>query len=116
MFDPEIAGRLFLEIGILELVQSKLTQQEALPGMRETSEGVQLLQGLVTIGLRTQGRLDIYVTHDAILAVLVASLFGLPLKELEWPNYLDGLVLWRLQGRLHFSWRGLQQASHPVGS
>ena len=113
--DSEIAGRLFLEIGIYELVRRQLAESDPLPGMRSTCEGVQLLLGLVAHGLESQGRLDIHVTHDAILAVLVAWLSGLPVEEIEWPDYLDGLLLWRLEGRLCFSWRGIEEASYPSG-
>ena len=83
--------------------------------MRATSEGVDLLLGLTASDLRSHGRLNIYVTHDAILAVLVAHLYRLSVDEIGWPNYLDGLLLWRFGERLHFIWRGLEQSSYPVG-
>ena len=83
--------------------------------MRPTAEGVGLLLGLTTNELRSRGRLNIYVTHDAILAVLVAHLYRLPVDEINWPDYLDGLLLWRCGNRLHFIWRGLEEGSYPVG-
>ena len=63
--------------------------------MRPTQEGVDLLLGLTVSHLQSTGRLDVYVTHDGILAVLVSYLFQLPIDEIEWPGYLDGLLLWR---------------------
>ena len=113
--DTEAAGALFLDIGILELVRRQLTQTEPPVGMRATSEGVGLLLGLTTDNLRSSGRLSIYVTHDSILAVLVAHLYGLGIDDIAWPGYLDGLLTWRSGGRLHFAWRGLEQGSHPLG-
>ena len=83
--------------------------------MRATSEGVDLLLELTAADLRSCGRLNIYVTHDAILAVLVAHLYRLPVDDIGWPSYLDGLLLWRCRDRLHFIWRGLEQSSHPLG-
>lgn len=83
--------------------------------MRSTSEGVDLLLELATRDFGAGGRLNVYVTHDAILAVLVAYLFKLPIDNVEWPGYLDGLLLWRWGDRLHFIWRGLEQGSHPLG-
>ena len=55
------------------------------------------------------------MTHDAILAVLVAYLYRLRIDEINWPGYLDGLLLWRSGDRVNFIWRGLEQGSHPLG-
>lgn len=113
--DEEVSGALFLEIGILEIVRRQLTQVEPPAGMRPAREGVDLLLGLTANNLRSRGRLDIHVTHDAILAVLVAYLYRLPVDEINWPGYLDGLLLWRSGDRLNLIWRGLEQGSHPLG-
>ena len=113
--DEEVSGARFLEIGILEIVRHQLTHVEPPAGMRETSEGVDLLLGLTANGQRSCGRLNIYVTHDAILAVLVAYLYRLSVDEIRWPDYLDALLLWRCEERLHFIWRGLEQSSYPLG-
>ena len=113
--DTEISGSLFLEIGILEIARRQLAGSEPPPGMRATSEGVGLLLDMIVVDLGSSGHLNVYVTHDAILAVLVAYLYGLPIDEIAWPEYLDGLLLWRSRDRLRFTWRGLEQASHPFG-
>ena len=113
--DAEISGQLFLETGILDIARRQLTNVAPPAGMRKTSEGVDLLLGLSTRDLRYQGHLNVYVTHDAILAVLVAYLYGLSVDEICWPEYLDGLLLWRSSEQLRLAWRGLQQSSHPFG-
>ena len=110
--DAEISGPLFLETGILEITRRQLTNVDPPAGMRKTSEGVDLLLGLTTGNLRYQGHLKVYVTHDAILAVLVAYLYGQSIDEICWPEFLDGLLLWRSSEQLLFAWRGLEQASH----
>ena len=84
--------------------------------MRSTSEGVDLLLELTTNDLHSRGHLEVYVTHDAILAVLIAHLYKLPIDDIEWPGYLDGLLLWKCGGRLCFVWRGLDEGSHPFSS
>ena len=105
--DPGISGPLFLEIGILELVRRQLMSGPPPPGMRPASEGVRLLLGLVAGNLEEGGRLNVYVTHDAILAVLVARLFRLGVDDFAWPGFLDGLLLWRTGEGITCSWRGL---------
>ena len=114
--EPEVAGPLFLETGILELVRRQLSGGEPPAGMRETSEGVGLLLDAATDAVRSGADLNVLVTHDAILAVLVAHLYGVQIDEIAWPGYLDGLILWRDGELLRFTWRGLPQGSRPVGS
>ena len=113
--DADVAGTLFLDISILEIVRRQLSHTEPPSGMRGTSEGVDLLLRLAADNLRSCGQLNIYVTHDAILVVLVAHLYQMSVDEVGWPGYLDGLLLWRSSERLCFAWRELQQTSHPLG-
>ena len=102
--DPEISGPLFLELPIPEIARRQLHDAMPLPGMRTTVEAVEMLLELVTGSSGEQGRIHVYVTHDIILAVLVASIFRLSLDDIGWPGYLDGLLLWRSDGRLQCSW------------
>ena len=113
--DPEVSGALFLKLPIPELVRRQLSDSCPPAGMRSASEGVKIILGLVAGDLQWQGRLNVYVTHDTILAVLLARLFRLPIDDIDWPQFLDGLFLWRSGGQLNLSWRGLPQASHPSG-
>ena len=111
--DEEVSGALFLEIGILAIVRRQLTCSEPPAGMRPTPEGIDLLLRLTANDLQSRGLLNIYVTHDSILAALVAYLYGLPVDEISWPGYLDVLFLWRRGERLHYVWRGLEQGFYP---
>lgn len=65
--------------------------------------------------LATPGSTNVFVTHDAVLAVLVGCLYGLPIEGFGWPEYLDALVVWQNSDRLRFLWRGLNEVSHPIG-
>ncbi|MDE2843116.1 MAG: histidine phosphatase family protein [Chloroflexota bacterium] len=112
--DPEVSGKLFLQTGIFEIVHRQLSDAEPPPGMRPTAEGIELLLCLTTDNLGNQGRLNVYVTHDAVLSVLVATLFRSPLETTGWPQYLEGLLLWRTAGLLQFSWRAFEQASYSM--
>ena len=114
--EPNVSGPLFLELPISEIARRQLQDADPQPGMRPTAEGVEILLNLTTGNLGEEGRLDIFVTHDAILAVLVASIIGPPLEEVGWPGYLEGLFLWRFRTRLRASWRGFHQTSpYPLG-
>ena len=104
--DAETAGPLFLELPIPEIARLQLQDEMPLPGMRPTKEGVEILLELTTSPLGENGRLHVFVTHDIILSVFVASIFRSSLKETGWPDFLGGLLLWRHAGRLQFSWKG----------
>ena len=109
------AGQYFLKHGILEIVRQQLHEPTPPPGMRLTAEGIKLLLNLTARGLGNDGRMRVFVTHDAILAVFMARLFGLRQDEVAWPQYLDGLILWRSDGGLKCSWRGLEETTYPFG-
>ena len=112
--DAEVAGPLFLKLPIPEIARRQLQDASPLPGMRPTPEGVEILLELVTSPPGKNGRLHAFVTHDIILSVLVASIFRLSLEETGWPGYLEGLLLWRLDGELHACWRGRENAVRPA--
>ena len=114
--DPEIAGPLFLELPILEIARLQLQDETPLPGMRPTKEGAAILLDLVTKNLGGTGRLDVFVTHDVILAVLVGSILGVTIEEAGWPDFLEGLLVWRSDSSFHASWRETRQGfCHPLG-
>ena len=112
--DPEVSGQLFLEVGIAELVRRQLHDPKSPPGMRDIAEGARTLLDFTSEGLGDCGRMNVYVTHDAILAALVGWLFRLPVYEEGWPDFLDGLLLWRSGGLLHCAWSRLHQATYPL--
>ncbi len=101
--DAEVAGPLFLELPIPEIAPRQLHDSASLPGMRPTSEGVEMLLDLVTLPLRNEGQLHVFVAHDIILSVFVASIFRSSLEETGWPGYLYRLLLWRSDVELCFS-------------
>lgn len=83
--------------------------------MRPTVDGVRMLLKLAVDGLGSNGSLNVFVTHDAILAVLVASVFGESIEQVGWPDYLDGLLIWRSCPGLNVMWRGIHKVSDPLG-
>ena len=113
------AEQLFLSLSVREVVRRQLVDEKPPHGMRPTTQGVALLLDLVVENLGCDGRLNIYVTHDSILAALVGRLLGLPVYESGWPDYLDGLYVWRGPTGLQFTWQAtlmeLGEAPYPIG-
>ena len=116
VIDPGTAGQLFQELPIPEIARRQLQDAASLPGMRPTSEGIEVLMDLVTSPLGKEGRLHVFVTHDIILSVFAASILRSSLEEIGWPDYLEGLLVWRSAGRFHFIWQGKNgYMSQPTG-
>jgi hypothetical protein len=67
---------------------------------------VTALLDLVMEGEDKPGVLDIFTTHDTIVAVLACYFTG---KEFHypdyWPDYLEGVFIWRDRNTLHLQWR-----------
>jgi hypothetical protein len=52
------------------------------------------------------GSLDIFVTHDTIVAVLAGYFLGHVFKYPDyWPDYLEGVLLWRVKDEIYLRWR-----------
>lgn len=112
--EPDLAGPLFLDLGPRGVVERQLAGAEPPPGMRSTADGVALLLDLVAPQNENRRGISVFVTHDVVLATLVGSLYGLNVDDFAWPDYLDGLVLWRDYDWLRFLWPGLGQGFRPI--
>lgn len=111
--NAEVAGQLFLKDGAQEVVRRQLSDNEPPAGIRPTSEGIDILMGLIAANLGYRRCLNIYITHDSILAAFIGSLFDLTVED-SWPDYLDGLMLWRSEAGVDIAWRGLREITNPV--
>lgn len=104
--EPELAGPLFLNLGIPRVVRMQLDRNDPLPGMRPTHDGVSLLLDFLIEGADLGHTLSVFVTHDAILAVVVGYLLGVHTDAASWPGFLEGVYLWRSPEGLAVVWRG----------
>lgn len=93
VIDGEAAWPLFVQHGAQGLARLQL-HGTALPGLRSVAEGCPLLLRAVMARQPLPGRIDLYVTHDLIIAVLVAFLLGEDSPEPLWPDFLEGVLLW----------------------
>jgi len=52
------------------------------------------------------GGVNIYITHDCNVAYLARCLLGDVVNEANWPNFLEGLIVWRAENQVRIVWRG----------
>lgn len=54
-------------------------------------------------------RLDVLVTHDNVLATMIAFFMGAQVTGPDLPRYLEGMLIWRAEDGIHTLWRSNEQ-------
>jgi len=98
--DGDRAWPLFVEHGAQGLARLQL-RSASLPGLRAVPQGCGLLLQSLLGRPPQAGRFDVHVTHDLIIALLVAHLLGDSDPTAHWPDFLEGVVLWQEGPQLH---------------
>lgn len=102
----EEAGEWFYQRRPLEMINRQL-QGWYIPGTRPVEEGVSLILQLLFAPPPTPGKLNIYITHDSVLACIIYYLTGADtVNEDMWPWPLEGCWLWKTNNNLKWIWRG----------
>ena len=91
--DAELSGRAFHAMTLKELVNRLLDPDETPEGMRSADAGCADLLALAREALPRPGEVHLMVTHDAILAPLLALIAGERNGDRHWPDFLDGVAL-----------------------
>ena len=111
VLDIQQAGPYFKEQGALGFINSFV--QNALPGMKHPIRGVvDVLELIYNTHPSRSGALSLAVSHDTILAALIAVISGrTQLDKEDWPKMMEGLFVW-FEGdvfeecKLKWIWRG----------
>lgn len=88
----------------MEVVQLVLSAPEPPSGWRTPAAGVRLILDALLEQLDRPGSLDVWVTHDLILALFLEHLLRPNLEKV--PRFLEGVFVWREGETLHLAWRG----------
>jgi len=103
--DINRVGPTFLKMGALSLLNQHL--KTPFEGMLSPAAGRAKLASYLYQREPEPGSLAVHVTHDTILAVLVAELEGRDaIDEEHWPWMMEGLWVWFEDARMHWVWRG----------
>jgi broad specificity phosphatase PhoE len=52
------------------------------------------------------GTLNIFITHDSVLGCILAYLMNIEIEVATWPDYLEGMALWKEGNTIYSLWRG----------
>lgn len=104
--EMKLAGPAFVRLGPIEFI-SKLLQSEPISGTNTTRDGTTLLLSWLNCRQPEPGKINLFITHDTILAALVYELLGKQqLTSEDWPWMLEGVFLWFDSESIHWVWRG----------
>jgi broad specificity phosphatase PhoE len=81
------------------------TRREHLFAHALPDEVVDVMDYLTQFPTRQHG-LNIFVTHDSVLGVLAGYLFRNFVDGDSWPEFLEGMAVWRQNGDVFAAWRG----------
>ena len=77
-------------------------------------EAVHAILDLVLSGDKTPGSLDIFSTHDTVVAVLAGYFTGASFQYPDyWPDFLEGILIWRCANQVHLKWRDCETILGP---
>ena len=107
VIDGERAWSNWASLGHEAVIESLVTGRRDLPGMAEPGRAARILlrHMLATAGDRPG--LHLFVTHDIVITVTMAKLFGEPLGKKDWPRYLEGAFFWQSEGSTAAAYRDL---------
>ena len=75
---------------------------------------VHAILDLVVQGDERDGGLDLFITHDTVVAALAGYFTGMRFQYPEyWPNYLEGILIWRCANRVYLKWREIETVIDP---
>ena len=93
--DMEEASEILVDRGVIWTYGylSKYPQAR-LPGMKSCYHGSSILIRDLHFFKIPEGKFGVYVTHDSLLATLIAGITGRRINIKNWPAYLEGFVIW----------------------
>ena len=101
--DGVLVGPSFLMHGAEAVVRQQL--RGPVDGMRSLEEGVRMLLQCLFAIPTLDGSVDVFVSHDAVIAPLVGVLIGTQEVEDVWPHFLESASFSSLDGRVQLTWR-----------
>ena len=114
VLDIKQAGPYFRKQGALGFINSFVNN--ALPGMKHPISGVvDVLELIYNAHPQNQFGLSLAVSHDTILAAIIAVISGhKSISQEDWPKMMEGLFVWFegdqfLESKLKWIWRGKVQ-------
>ncbi len=104
VMDGDVIGDVFLTLGPQEVVRRHLSARRV-PGLRAIDEGTRILLDWLLRGQEEEDCVDIFVSHDAVIAPLLGHLLMTDNVDAIWPDFLEGVLLASTDEGIELVWR-----------
>lgn len=108
--DGDAVGDAFLRHGPRGVVARQLAG-DAIPGMTPMDIGTARFVDALVSAPGEPGEIDVFVSHDAVIAPLLAAVLGVQRLPEIWPAYLEGAFFNREGDGLAVLWRGVHHTA-----
>ena len=109
--DPDAAGRAFLTHGSTEVVRLQLAGKAA--GMQPLAQGSATLLTCLFSSPSESSTIDVFVSHDAVIAPMLGHLLDTVSYDAIWPAFLEAARFTRGPNGVVLHWRGMSRAISP---
>lgn len=107
--DEALAGESFLDGGSPAVVRRQL--RGGVPGMHSLPAGTAAMLDCFFVPPSLPGKVDVFISHDAVMAPLLGHLLGTADFDQIWPSFLEGAWFVRVADGLSLRWRA-DEVSH----
>jgi broad specificity phosphatase PhoE len=106
--DSGVVGDAFFQHGPRGVVARQLAGDE-IPGMTPIDVGAKRFVDALVSNPGEPGEINVFVSHDAVIAPLLAAILGVHDLTKIWPAYLEGAFLSSVVDSIDIVWRGHRQ-------
>ena len=104
--DTKSAGEAFRSFGPREVVRHQVSGKN-LKGLRDLDGGTRLMLDCLLDGIPNNDRsIDVFISHDAVIAPLLGRLIAGADIDYIWPNFLEGALITQSGNQIELLWRG----------
>jgi broad specificity phosphatase PhoE len=115
VLDGEVAWNNWEALGHEAVMRHLVSEDEALPGMTRPDEAARCLTRHMLAAAGESNGLHVFVTHDSLVTATVARLQGRPHGPSDWPEFLEGALLWWSEEGLRVRYRDSEHLTEMDG-
>lgn len=109
VIDSKTCGAYFATHGTTATVLEYLKVKD-LPGFRNLEKGATIMKDFLIQNISsTNNKINLAISHDAIIMAFIANFIDWEFSEENWHNYLEGIVLFTKLGEFFLRYKGITQ-------
>ncbi|NLD98495.1 MAG: histidine phosphatase family protein [Fibrobacter sp.] len=103
--DSNIAWKNWIDLGNSGVIKHLISGVKPLPGMVDSVIASRRLVNHMLNLLAKKPGIHIFISHDSIIAGIIARFMNLDIPEVDWPDFLDGALFWEKEGNVQMVYK-----------